>query len=316
MLALSFVTPLPPTESNRTSTFSRPDRPGYSSLHRINVRLADSNYFGAMGLSLRQGCLFSPEAEAGTAREAIINRTLAERYYPGENPLGKQIDGLGEPWKTIVGVMEDYRNDGLRNPPKPEMLLPLTATSDRGGEVTLARDLSLLLRTAADPGPTAVAVRATLRQLDPNILVTLRPMEESWDEPKAASRFEAFAFAVFAGLALLMAATGIYGVLSHMVTLRWREIGIRMALGALPRQVQMLILREALLFAVGGIILGLTVAVVATPHLASLLFNVNPRDPIFLAATAALLLLLALLAAFAPARRAALMDPARTLRSE
>ncbi|MCX6604103.1 MAG: ADOP family duplicated permease [Acidobacteria bacterium] len=314
VLALSFVNPLPPSESNRTTTFSRSDRPAYDSLHRINARLADASYLAAMGLPLLQGRLFSPAAEAGTAREAIVNRTLAERYFPGEDPLGKQIDGPGKPWRTIVGVMEDYRNDGLRNPAKPEMVVPPLA--DEGGDATFSRDFGLLLRTVGDPAPTATTLRTHLRQLDPNILVTIRTMEESWDEPKAASRFQAFAFTVLAALALLMASTGIYGVLSHIVTLRRREIGIRMALGAVPRQVLLLILQEALFFALGGIGLGFIVSVNAAPHLSSLLFNVNPRDPIFLAATAASLLLLALLAAFAPARRAALMDPARTLRSE
>lgn len=223
---------------------------------------------------------------------------------------------MGSPWKTIVGVVEDYRNDGLRSAPHPELILPLVKSSEGGGEVTFSRDLSLIVRTAGDPAATASAIRALLRQLDPNVLATIRTMDESWDELKAAPRFEAFAFSIFAGLALLMAATGIYGVLSHIVTLRWREIGIRMALGALPQQVQFLILREALFFAGGGISLGLIAALLVAPQFKSLLFNVNPSDPLLLGATSAMLLLLALLAALAPARRAAQQDPATSLRSE
>jgi predicted permease len=314
--SLSFVTPVPPQESFRSATFSRPDRPAYGSLHRMKVRMADSNFLATMGIPLRQGRVFSPEAEAGSAREAIINRSLAERYYPGENPIGKQIDGMGSPWKTIVGVAEDYSNAGLRNAAHPELILPLVKSSEGGREVTFSRELSVILRTAGDPTATASALRAQFRQLDTNVLATIRTMDESWDELKAAPRFEAFAFSIFAGLALLMAATGIYGVLSHIVTLRWREIGIRMALGALPRQVQFLILREALVFAGGGIFLGLVAALLVAPQFKSLLFNVNPSDPLLLGTTSALLLLLALLAALAPARRAAQQDPAHTLRSE
>jgi ABC-type antimicrobial peptide transport system permease subunit len=141
-------------------------------------------------------------------------------------------------------------------------------------------------------------------------------MDEQWQDLQAGPRFQAIVFSGFAALALIMAGTGIYGVLPHVVVLRRQEIGIRIALGARPADVQMLVVREALILALGGVAIGLAGALVGSRVMASLLYRVSPRDPVTLAATAALLVILAICASVLPARRASRQDPARTLRAE
>jgi len=216
----------------------------------------------------------------------------------------------------VVGVVADTRNDGLRNPTRPEIYLPLTGRKPQGGGVTRDHGLNIVIRTAGEPVTTASVLRGHLRDIDRALLANARTMDEQWTDLQAGPRFQALVCSGFAALAVIMACTGIYGVLSHLVVLRRREIGIRMALGARPADVQGLVVREALIFAVGGVIIGLAGALAGSRLLASLLYQVNPRDPLTLATAAALLVILALCASVAPARRASLQDPAQTLRAE
>jgi ABC-type antimicrobial peptide transport system permease subunit len=246
----------------------------------------------------------------------VVNRTLAERYFAGGDPIGKQVDGVGVPWKTIVGMVADTRNDGLWNPTRPEIYLPLMSGNMRGGGITHDAGLNVLIHTAGEPAATISALRRHLLAMDRALLAKVRTMDEQWEDLEAGPRFQATIFSGFAALALIMACTGIYGVLSHVVVLRRREIAIRMALGARPADVQGLIVGEALTLALGGVVLGLAGALAGSRLLRSLLFEVNPRDPLTLGTTAALLVLLAVCASVVPARRASQQDPAQTLRAE
>ena len=319
ILAVAFSDALPPSEVSRISAFSRADRPLPGTLeHGDNVilRRVDAQFCDAMGIVLLQGRAFTAEDESGGGLVAMVNRTLADRYFAGESPLGRQVDGAGIPWKRVVGVFADTRNDGLQNPPRPEIYLPLTAAQATGGGITHGNGLNVVIRTAGDPDVAALRLREQLRGLDTALLARVRMMDEQWRDLKAGPRFQAMLFSGFAVLALLMACAGIYGVLSYVVVLRRKEIGIRIALGARPADVQLLVVREALLLALGGIALGLAGAIAGSRVLGSLLHDVNSRDPLTLGGTALLVLLLAVGAAILPARRASRQDPAETLRAE
>jgi putative ABC transport system permease protein len=319
IVSIAFADALPPSDSSRITTFSRADRPLPELFQRgdnVIVRLVDGRFFEAMGIPLRQGRVFTEADQAGGGLVAVVNRSLADRYFAGERALGQQVDGLGVPWKTVVGVVADTRNDGLRNPTRPEIYLPWTERNSQGGGVTSNHGLNVLIRTTGDPTVAVAELRGHLRALDRGVLAKVSMMEERLDDLHAGERFQALTFGGLAALALAMAWTGIYGVLSHIVVLRRREIGIRMALGARSGDVQRLVVREALILAVGGVVIGLAGAVVGSRVLASVLYQVNPRDPLTLAATAALLIVLAVGASVVPARRASQQDPAQTLRAE
>lgn len=319
LISVAFADALPPTGANRIAAFSRADRPLPEPFQRsdnVVVRRVDARFFEAMGIPLLQGRVFAEADENGNGLVAVVNRTLADRYFSGESTLGRLVDGAGIPWKAVVGVVADTRNDGLRSPVRPEIYLPLTAEKVRGGGITSDNGLNVLIRTASDPAAAASLLREHLRAMDRALLARVRMMDEQWRDLQAGPRFQAAIFSGFAGLALVMACTGIYGVLSHVVVLRRQEIGIRIALGARPADVQGLIVREAVILSLGGVMIGLAAALAGARFIAGLLCQVNPRDPLTLAAAAALLVLLAICASLLPARRASQQDPAQTLRAE
>lgn len=319
-MAVSFADALPPAEYTRASVFSRADRSKLDLSSRndvVLIRLVDDRFFSAMGIPLLQGRLFTPADIAESALVAVVNRTLADHYFPGENVLGKLVDGDGKPWKTVIGVVAHTRNDGLRNATRPEIYLPFTERFKvQGGGITQSNGLKIVIRTAADPAVTGHILRRLLHELDPTLLANIGTMDTQWANLTAGPQFEAAVLAGFAVLALILACVGIYGVLSHMVVLRRREIGIRLALGARPGNIRSLILREALALAVGGIVLGLGGALAASRLLGSLLYEIKPQDPLTFAATAAVLLVLAVCASVAPAQRATREDPSQVLRAE
>jgi putative ABC transport system permease protein len=319
IVCTGFADALPPADASRITVFSRSDRPlpePFQGTDNVIVRLVDGRFFEAMGISLRQGRIFAEADQNGAGLLALVNGTLAERYFAGEEPLGKRVDGFGVPWKTIVGVVADTRNDGLRNETRPEIYLPWTEGNTRGGGVTRNNGVNIVVRTLGDPAATVSLLRTNLRAMDRALLAKVGTMDEQWADLQAGPRFQAAVLSGFAGLALVMACAGIYGLLSHAVILRRREIGIRRALGARPADIRRLILREALLLATGGVIIGLGGALAGSRLLASLLYQVNPRDPLTLTAMGALLVLLAIGASAVPALRASRQDPVATLRVE
>ena len=316
--SISFADTLPPGEWTRSSVFSRADRPVADPSSRndaVVIRLVDERFFNAMGIPLTQGRGFTGADIAREAPVAVVNRTLANRYFAGENALGKRVDG--KEWKTVIGVVADTRNDGLRNATRPEIYLPFTDRfKSQGGGVTQNNGLRVVLRTAADVATAGDLLRRSVHEIDPALLTNVAVMDQQWEDLVAVPRFYGVVFTGFAVLALTMTAVGVYGVLWHVVVLRRREMAIRLALGARSADIQAAIGREAISMAGVGAVLGVGGALAASRLLGSLLYETSPADPWALAISVAVLLVVVAGASMGPARKAAREDPARLLRSE
>lgn len=210
-------------------------------------------------------------------------------------------------WREVVGVFRDVRHWGLDQPLNPEMYLPLPQWPSSGMMFVLAGDL--------EPGALASAVREALKDVDPNLAMSdVRTMDDVAARSVASQRALMLLLGSFAGLALVLAAAGIYGVMAHLVTLRTAEIGVRLTLGAAPADVMRLVFREGLLQAAAGLTLGLTAALVLARFFRALLYGISPADPFTLTAVVLLLLATAFVACLVPARRAMKVDPVAALR--
>jgi putative ABC transport system permease protein len=307
-------------------------------------------YFSTLGIPLRQGREFGPEDRTGSLPVAIINEAMAHRYWPGENPLGKRLGTDRVEWRTIVGVVGNVRRLALEDQPKPEWYMPSLqppgsgrsaikgmkagaegsrrAVKIEGYTIAIrpmkptatqgqASYISLTVRTSVRPEAVADAVRKTVWGLDPDQpILHLGAMQARLDQFYAPRRFNMLLFGVFALVALLLAAIGIYGVLAYMVTQRTHEIGIRIALGAQTRDVLWLIVRQGLALTLVGVVLGLTGALALTRVIRNLLYEVSATDPVTFAGIALLLIGVAFIASFIPARRATKVDPLTALRHE
>jgi putative ABC transport system permease protein len=277
-----------------------------------NVRVIDPGYLGAMGVPLLRGRNFT-DIEASEARHVVlISESMAQQDFPGEDPIGKRIsvDMFDEPRQTeIIGIVGDVRYDSLTDEAEPTVYFPHP-------ELTYSF-MTLVVRTVGDPAEMAPAVQRELREIDPDQPVSdVRTMNQVMADTTARARFNTLLLGLFAGLATLLAAVGIFGVMNYSVTLRTREIGIRMALGAQPGLVLMLILREGLLLTLIGIGIGLAGALVLTRIMSGLLFGVGATDPATFAAIVLLLAVVSLIACYIPARRATRVDPLVALRYE
>jgi putative ABC transport system permease protein len=239
---------------------------------------------------------------------AIVNGTMARRYWPGMSPVGKRIRlGGTDEWIDVVGIVADVKHWGLEAPVNPELYLPLSQYLSRGVTFVVAAD--------GDPASLAPAVRERVRGLDPDLpLSGVKTMEDVASRSVASRRAGMILLAVFGGLALLLAAAGIHGVMSHLVALRTPEIGVRMTLGATPANVMGLVLREGTIQALIGLGIGLTGGVLLMRAFRTVLFGVAPADPITLSVVGVGLLATALAACVIPARKAMRVDPVTALR--
>jgi putative ABC transport system permease protein len=274
------------------------------------------DYFRAMGMRLRSGRAFTERDDETTPPVAIINETLARRYFPGEDPLGKRIlagyPSSSRAW-TIVGVAPDVKRYGLEGEVRPEFYRPYLQEAGALGFVPV----KLEARTAGDPLGLAAAVRQQALAIDHDQPVfSMMTMERRLAESVAPRRFQMLLFGVFAVVALVLAAVGIYGVISHSVGRQTHEIGIRMALGARPRDVLSMVIRQGMSLALAGVAVGLAAAFALTRLMASLLFDLKATDPATFAGVSLLLAGVALLATYLPARRATKVDPIVALRHE
>jgi putative ABC transport system permease protein len=282
-----------------------------------DFRSATPDYFRAMGMGLAAGRDFTTNDKADAPPVTVINETLARRYFGKENPIGKRI-GLSRPidWREIVGVVHDVRNYGLASEVKPECYVPYL----QNGPDYLAGSASwmvMVVHTESDPLGYVAAIKETLQKIDKDQpIASAKPMAAYLAQSVAQRRFNMLLLAVFAGLALLLAAIGIYGVISYSVAQRQREVGIRMALGARPGHVLALIVRQGMRPALIGLVAGIFAAAGLTRFMRSLLFQVGANDPLVFIGVALVLALVAAAACFIPARRAAYLDPVVTLRSE
>ena len=292
-----------------------------SSAIQSDFRLVTPGYFRTMGIRLRRGRTFTADDRAGAMRVMVVNETLARAAWPGEDPIGKRIaccEGKnGDPrWKTVVGVVTDVRARGLGQDLRPEFYLPMQQAPVAAWQ-WIGRMMTLALRAPGDPATVAGAIRDAVASVDRSLPVyDVGTMDALRIESIAATRFSTMLLSAFGGLALLLAAVGVYGLISYGVTQRAQEIGIRVALGADDRKVLGLVVGHAAALTGVGLLLGLTGALGLSSVIAGLLFQVSPTDPPTLAAGVVLLSFVAVLAAVIPARRAARVDPAIALRAE
>ncbi len=280
----------------------------------IDFRRASTSYFQTMGIPLLSGRLVTEQDVTNNSRFVLINEAMAKRFWPGEDPIGKRIStivssGQQIPWQTIVGVVGNVRHMGLDIEPRPEIYYH-TNTQPPFGPV-------VVIRTTSDPKRLISIVRAKIRELDRDVPVSnVNTMEQLVAQSVAQRRFGMFLLGIFALLALVLAAIGIYGVVSYSVTQRTQEIGVRMALGASASDVMKMVLRNGMTLALVGVGLGLVGALGLTRLMSRLLFEVTPTDLTTFALVSAGLIVVALLACYLPARRAMKVDPLEALRYE
>ncbi len=276
-------------------------------------------YFAAMQMVLLRGRGIEHTDDADAPGAVVISETAAERYWPGEDPIGRRFrlgGGAAPGWVTVVGIVRDVRHAGFDAAPRSQMYLPHAQFGfwDDGGPV---RSLTLAIRTVGDPAAVASAVRREVSALDPALPVsTVRTMEQVVSASIARPRLMMLLVTAFAAVALVLGAVGVYGVMAYIVACRTREMGLRLALGARPPELAALVLRRTLGIAVIGIGGGLALALGVTRALTGILYGVAPTDPATFAAVPLLLGAVALVASWLPVRRAARVDPATALRHE
>ncbi len=273
-------------------------------------RIVTPGYFQAMRIPLRRGRIFNTGDIAGAQRVAIVNETSARRFWPDQDPIGKRVgNGAPDGWMPVVGVVADVHHMSLAREPDPEIYFAF-AQSPRTA-------MALTIRTAGDPLRFATALRRTVLEIDAEQpLARVASMDQNLSDSLAAKRVSTVLLGIFAALALLLAAVGIYGVISFSVTCRKHEIGVRMALGARAGDVLRMVVARGTALALIGIAVGLAASFALTRLIESMLFQVAATDPLVYAAVALLLTAVAALASYIPARRAARVDPTVALRYE
>ncbi|HEX8898521.1 MAG TPA: ABC transporter permease [Chthoniobacterales bacterium] len=313
----STIVPLPLTGSNMVTSFDIQERPlPEGQRPGAPVRIIATDYFKTMGIPVRQGRIFDERDQLNSAPVVIVNERFAQKFFPGENVIGKRIqpgfsaDDTGEKMREIVGVVGNVKHLSLRNEDSPEMYLPRTQIP--------FNIMSIVIRTSvSNPSAITNSLRKELVALDSTIpLTSVRVFEEYISRSLARPRFNTLLLSIFAGTALVLTAIGIYGVLAYSVAQRTSEIGIRIALGAGKSSIFRLIVGQAMTLVGISLILGVAGAFAATRLLNSLLFGVGASDPGTFAGIVLLVSAVAFIAAWVPARRATRVDPIIALRAE
>src|SRR4029079_8821048 len=264
------------------------------------------DYFQAMGIPLKSGRVFTAQDARRSAAVVIVNEAFEKHHFPGENAIGKRIHLLGPDagphWLTIVGVVSDVRQSGLAGEVMLEVYNPVLDDIEEA--------LSFVIRTSGEPAHLVSAVRSVMSEVEPNQPIhNMMTMEQRLANTTTSRRLNTTLLGSFAGVALLLAVVGIYGVMSYSVTQRQREIGVRMALGAQKSDVLGLIIHGGLRLTLLGVAIGLAGAFALTRYLSSLLYSVKPTDPLTFLGVALALGGVALFASYIPARRATKVDP-------
>ena len=276
-----------------------------------DARIAGNHYFQAMEIPLRSGRLFDEHDTQTSPTAVLVDEYMAQQLWPGNDPVGKRIQTpqipTKDPWRIVVGVVGRVKHESLDSEPRIAFYLAQTQFPVRAVTVTL--------RTTGDPGALVTSVKAQLHNIDPDLpMYSVRTMDQRVAESLARRRFAMLLLAVFASVALVLATIGIYGVMSYLVNQGTREIGIRIALGATPRDILSLVVRQGMALAITGVAIGLTGAFALTRFLRSLLYGVQVTDPLTFTAISVLLAAIALIASYIPAHRASRVDPAVSLR--
>lgn len=281
------------------------------------VAHVDGAYFQTLRIPLLRGRTFGTQDATRPVSEAIVSHAFAERYWPGTSPLGKRVRPLSSRWYTIIGEVGDVRYDGLEQPPGETVYFPIVAAGPRDTSASLPPALSLVLRTEAGEGEALAAIRRIVAVLDPTIPTydegSLRQLVH---DASARARALAVLLAIASGVTLLLGAVGLYGILAYSVSIRRRELAVRMALGARPADIRRGVSLQGLRLAAAGIVLGTAGALAASQLLRGLLYGVSPTDLVTLSATPAVLLVVAFLASWLPAHRAAAVSSAEALQPQ
>jgi putative ABC transport system permease protein len=291
--------------------FIRPGLPHPAEGYNAGFQMVTPGYFRTLGITLHKGRDFDARDSATAPRVVIVNRTLAERIFKGENPIGQKIlvwkDEQGP--REIVGVSGDLKSSDLTATAGTEMFVPL-AQSPSG-------DLTFVVRTDGAPGLAAGPAKSALQAIDSlQVPYNVKTFDTIMADALAQQRFSVVLFSAFAALALVLAAVGLYGVMSHLVTGRSHEMGVRMALGARPSEVRGLVVRQGLWLLAFGMAAGIPAALAASQFLGKLLYGVRPADPVTFTAMSAVIAAVTWVSAYLPARRATRVDPAIVLRGD
>ncbi|HEX8944048.1 MAG TPA: ABC transporter permease [Gemmatimonadaceae bacterium] len=315
------VTKLPLDDQGRQDTAlfvqDRPLRPGtIPNIHQ--AAFASPGYFRALGIPFLEGHTFEAPDPDLPRRDVIVSRALAERYWPGGHAVGRRVRMIpAGDWYTVIGVTGNVRGTTLEQAPDEMIYQPIVATLALDTTRWTPRDVAVVVRTAQSPELIAARVEDAVRREDPSIPVyAARPMPDVVRHAEARTTFTLGLLAIASAIALVLGAVGIYGVIAYIVSLRTKEIALRLALGARANEVRRMIVRQALVVTLIGICGGILGAIGTTRALASLLFGVTPTDIPTLLGSAVVLVVVAAAASWVPARRAAAVDPALALRSE
>ena len=311
---VSVVSNVPLTDHDVELSFQvegrTPYKPGEEAV--ADYTIAGNDYFRTMSISLLRGRVFSDQDNANSPHVMVVSNAFVNRYFPSEDPIGKRIifDGDDKTPHEIVGVVADVRRKGLDKDTQPEMYVSLVQNPERR--------MNLVIRTEArDASELTAAARAQIKAFDPKqIIWRVQTLEDLLGTSVAPRKFNMLLLGAFAGVALVLAAVGLYGVMSYSVTWRVHEIGIRMALGAKRADVLRLVVRQGMMMTLIGLGLGLFGAFWLSSVLRGLLYGVSPTDPLTFAGVSVVLLVVALLACLIPARRATRVDPMVALRTE
>jgi predicted permease len=288
--------------------------PPHEEFH-ARYHVASQDYFRALGTPLVRGRFFTDGDNRNATKALIINQSMAKLYWPNEDVIGKRVSFQDAPkekdWLTIVGVVGDVKDKPDSPGAEPAFWWPLLQLPFPNS------DMSVVMRANSDPQLLGDALRNQVRQLDPSLaLANVKLLDQITDESIATPRFAFFLVGLFAGLAIVLAAIGTYGVISYSVSQRIPEFGLRLALGAPPNDVLRLVLRQAASLAIGGVALGLVIALALARVLRSLVYNVSPIDPVTFISVMVMVIVIALFACYLPARRAAKASPMIALRTE
>jgi predicted permease len=314
-IAAGGVTSLPLSEAFAWTPITvegRTPLPGEKFLN-ADERIVGGHYFEAMEIPLRRGRFFNEQDDMTKPVAVIVDEHMADQLWPGQDAIGKRIHIVElpskDPWQTVVGVVGRVKQDSLDSNPRIAFYLSHTQFPTRA--------LTVALRSRTNPAAMLSSSKSELRSLDPDLpMYRVRTMEQQVNESLARRRFFTLLLGVFASVALVLAAIGVYGVMAYLVNRGTRELGIRIALGASQRNILSLVVRQGMTLAFSGVMIGLAAALLLTRLIRSLLFGVEATDPITFAGISLSLAMIALLASYIPAQRAARIDPLISLRSE
>jgi len=278
-----------------------------------SILVVSPDFFSTLGIPLLAGRLFDAADRTGAPPVALVNAAFASRFYPGQDPIGRHLRigdaNASQPWMTIVGVAADVHHRGPERPPEPELFVPYAQSPPTA--------VALAIRTAIQPEPLISAVRREIHALDPDLpIFDIATMDDRVARSTAPQRLELWLVGFFAVLATALAALGVYGVIAYAVSQSTHEIGVRLALGAPPGLVERQVVGRGMLLGMAGVVLGLAGGFALTRYLAALLFETGSHDAATFAGASVVLLAMALLASYLPARRAARVDPIAALRCE